>query len=118
MFTITKVVAAALTFGVVRAIPQTQAAQLISVSSTPPAPSSTPDIFNDLLTAPTAVKRFQRLLVDGAQKLITGDALRKMIVFPFDPATAPPSGTTGGVAVAAVSIHNALQAATISPFSL
>jgi hypothetical protein len=101
MFTITQIVIAALAIGAVQALPQPQAAQPSAVSSAPPAPASTPDIFDDLLTAPTAVKRFQRLIVDGAQKLITGDALRKMIVFPFDSATPPPNDSTGGVAVAA-----------------
>jgi hypothetical protein len=109
MFTITKVIVAAIALGAVQALPQSQTYQPSAVSSAPPAPTSTPDIFDDLLTAPTAIKRFQRLLVDGAQKLITGDALRKMIVFPFDPATPPPNGTTGGVTVAAVSHHHPLS---------
>jgi hypothetical protein len=104
MFTVTKVVIAAVALGAVQAFPQSHVYQPSAVSSAPPAPTSTPDIFDDLLTAPTAVKRFQRLLVDGAQKLITGEALRKMIVFTFNPDTTPPANSTGGVLAAAVSL--------------
>jgi hypothetical protein len=56
----------------------------------------------DLLSAPTAIQRFQRLLVKGG-RLLTGDALKRLIVFDFNGAQ-PTGGAKGGVSKAAVSI--------------
>jgi hypothetical protein len=56
----------------------------------------------DLLSAPTAIKRFQRLLVHD-DKLLTGDALRKRTVFDFNGAQ-PANGARGGAAKAAVGL--------------
>ncbi|KAF2633133.1 RmlC-like cupin, partial [Macroventuria anomochaeta] len=50
-------------------------------------------------SAPTAIKRFQRLLVQGGS-LLTGDALRRLIVFDFNGAQ-PVSGALGGATKAA-----------------
>jgi hypothetical protein len=109
MFTVTKVVVAALTLGAVQALPQSQGYPTPSVTTasassvSPPAATSSLDLlFDDLFTAPTAIKRFQRLLTQG-QTLFTGDVLRKLIVFTFDRNTPPPEGAKGGVAVSAVS---------------
>ena len=109
MFTITKVIVASLALGAVQALPQRLGARQDMVASAssaaPAAPSSTPDIFDDLLTAPTAIKRFQRLLTTGPSndaELLTGDALRNATVFTF---TKPAKKSTpGGTAVAAVSL--------------
>ncbi|CAI9637807.1 spherulin-1b precursor [Alternaria burnsii] len=106
MFTITKVIVASLALGAVQALPQRLGARQDMVASAssaaPAAPSSTPDIFDDLLTAPTAIKRFQRLLTTGPSndaELLTGDALRNATVFTF---TKPAKKSTpGGTAVAA-----------------
>ena len=110
MFTITKVIVASLALGAVQALPQRLGARQDMVASAssaaPAAPSSTPDIFDDLLTAPTAVKRFQKLLTTGPSdnaELLTGTDLRKATVFTFSNTTTPPKNSTGGVAVAAVS---------------
>jgi hypothetical protein len=107
MFTVTKVVVAALTLGAVQALPQSQGYPTPSVTTasassvSPPAATSSLDLlFDDLFTAPTAIKRFQRLLTQG-QTLFTGDVLRKLIVFTFDRNTPPPEGAKGGVAVSA-----------------
>lgn len=107
MFTITKVVVAALTLGAAQALPPSQsypsgyAPSAASTYAAPPAQTSSQDyLFDDLFTAPTAIKRFQRLLTQG-QTLLTGDALRKLVVFTFDRNTPPPMGAKGGVAVAA-----------------
>ena len=59
-------------------------------------------LVNDLLSAPTAIKRFQRLLVQGGS-LVTGEALRKLIVFDFNGAQ-PANGALGGAAKSAVRI--------------
>ncbi|KAF9690411.1 hypothetical protein EKO04_011608 [Ascochyta lentis] len=56
-------------------------------------------LFRDLLEAPTAVKRFQRLLVNN-RSLFTGDALRKLTVFDFNNAQ-PAKGAKGSAAKAA-----------------
>jgi len=108
MFTITNIVVASLALGAVQALPQHIHARQDNATSTPAAPAapvSTPDIFDDLLTAPTAIKRFQRLLTVGegpeGPELLKGDDLRKATVFTFDRNMAPPPGAEGGVAVAA-----------------
>ena len=85
----------------------------VSTQPTPlPASSSTttltststrdasPQLFQDILSAPTVIKRFQRLLVQGGS-LLTGDALRRLIVFDFNGAQ-PASGALGGAAKATV----------------
>jgi hypothetical protein len=110
MFTITNIVVASLALGAVQALPQhiqaRQAGNATSTPAAPAAPASTPDIFDDLLTAPTAIKRFQRLLTVGTgpdgPELLAGDDLRKATVFTFDRNTKPAPGAEGGVAVAAV----------------
>ena len=111
MFTITNIDVASLALGAVQALPQHIHARQDNATSTPAAPAapaSTPDIFDDLLTAPTAIKRFQRLLTVGegpeGPELLKGDDLRKATVFTFDRNMAPPPGAEGGVAVAAVSL--------------
>ena len=74
-----------------------------------PLSSATDDqtqLFRDLFTAPTAIKRFQRLLVQG-QTLLTGDALRALTVFSFNGAT-PAPGAKGG----------ALKSANIETFPI
>lgn len=106
MFTVTKVIVAALAiFNAVNALPQPQAAQASSTSTAPAAPAPTEDqaqLFRDLFSAPTAIKRFQRLLTQG-ETLLTGDALRKLTVFSFNGAT-PATGAKGGATKSAVSL--------------
>lgn len=107
MFTISKVLVAALaTLSAVNALPQPQAAQpsASTTSAAPAAPAPTEEqaqLFRDLFTAPTAIKRFQRLLVQG-ETLLTGAALRKFTVFDFNGAV-PAKGAAGGATKAAVS---------------
>src|SRR5690242_18467122 len=83
----------------------------LSAVSAAPAPQATPapapaapapqaDLFRDLLTAPTVVQRFKRLLVQG-EELLSGEALRKLTVFDFNGAT-PAAGAQGGATKAAV----------------
>lgn len=73
-----------------------------STASAQPTPSvdANTQLVRDVLSAPTAIERFQRLLVQGSS-LLTGDALRKIIVFDFEGAQ-PASGALGGAAKAAV----------------
>jgi hypothetical protein len=111
MFTITKIFVASLALGAVQALPQRLGARqdmiASSTSAAPAAPSSTPVDFGGLLTAPTAIKRFQQLLTQGEgddRELINAKDLRKMTVFTFDNKTVPPKNSLGGVAVAAVSL--------------
>ena len=93
MFNINKLIVLAIaTLGSVQALPAPS-----STSSAPAAPTPTnyqAKLFRDLFTAPTAIKRFQRLLTkDGA--LLTGDALKKLIVFSFNDATPAPNAEGG-----------------------
>ncbi|KAF1942449.1 RmlC-like cupin [Clathrospora elynae] len=108
-FTITKAVFAALALGsAVHALPQAQPSPTPN-SAVPAAPAAAEDqsqLFRDLFTAPTAIKRFQRLLTQG-QTLFTGETLRKLIVFDFNGAV-PAAGSKGG----------ATKAATIETFPI
>ena len=112
MLTITNIVVAALALGAVQALPQAKPSQSASdayattTSAAPPAATPTDNqaqLFRDLFTAPTAIKRFQRLLTNGGQTLFTGDALRKMVVFPFDSGAPTANSPKNGALVAAVS---------------
>ena len=74
-----------------------------STTAAGPAAAADPNaqLFGDLFSAPTAIKRFQRLLVQGGS-LLTGEALRKLIVFDFNGAQ-PAGGALGGAVKSAVS---------------
>jgi hypothetical protein len=70
-------------------------------ASRPAATADADELFRDLSSAPTAIERFRRLLVEcGA--LRTGEALEKLIVFDFN-GPEPASGAMGGAVKAAVS---------------
>lgn len=89
MISITKfIVVAIATFGSVQALPQ-------GLTPAPPAPTDDKaQLFRDLFTAPTAIKRFQRLLTQG-ETLLTGSALQKLTVFSFNNATPAPNAKGG-----------------------
>jgi hypothetical protein len=116
MVTITKTLVAAIAVTSVSALPQassTLATMATSSSAivTPLAAAASPDpevqaaLFRDLFSAPTAIKRFQRLLTAKGQELLSGDALRNLIVFNFNGAT-PAKGALGGATKAAVSFFS------------
>lgn len=67
-------------------------------------------LFRDLLAAPTTVKRFQRLLGNG-ETILTGDALKKLVVFPFTPPASAPNAN-GGASKAAVRPEATLRVLT------
>ena len=71
-----------------------------STSTSTSTRDASPQLFQDIFSAPTAIKRFQRLLVQGGS-LLAGDALRRLIVFDFNGAQ-PASGALGGAAKATV----------------
>jgi hypothetical protein len=103
MFGLIKIAILALAASV-QALPQSMPS---STSSAPAAPTeSQAYLFRDLFTAPTAIKRFQRLLVQG-DSLLTGPALRALTVFSFNGAS-PATNATGG----------ALKAANIETFPI
>ena len=73
---------------------------LTSTSTSTSTRDASPQLFQDIFSAPTVIKRFQRLLVQGGS-LLTGDALRRLIVFDFNGAQ-PANGALGGAAKATV----------------
>jgi hypothetical protein len=73
-----------------------------STSTSTSTRDASPQLFQDIFSAPTVIKRFQRLLVQGGS-LLAGDALRRLIVFDFNGAQ-PASGALGGAAKATVRI--------------
>ena len=101
--TLTTLLAGLATFSVVQAQPHSQSCTTSTTAQ--PAPTAAADqqqqLFRDLLEAPTAIKRFQRLLVNNGS-LLTGDALRQLTVFDFNNAQ-PANGAKGGATKAAVS---------------
>lgn len=116
MVAITQVLVAGLLTLAVQARPQPQAAQpsVTPTLAAVPAPSAAaPAPSQDdkdklaalLLTAPSALQRFKRLLTSGGA-LLTGDALKKLVVFDFN--AAKPTGD-GGRVIAAVRFPNPLQ---------
>ncbi|KAF2795463.1 RmlC-like cupin [Melanomma pulvis-pyrius CBS 109.77] len=77
----------------------------VEPTSAPPAPSTPPpadnsQLFRDLFSAPTAIKRFQRLLTTKGESLLTGEALKALVVFDFNNAK-PAPGAKGGATKAA-----------------
>ena len=112
MVAISKSILAAIAVSAVQAHPQPT---LTTVATPSPANATasvapTPDpevqkaLFLDLFTAPTAIKRFQRLLTAKGQSLLSGDALRSLIVFDFNGAK-PAKGALGGATKAAVRLQ-------------
>ncbi|KAF1963545.1 RmlC-like cupin [Byssothecium circinans] len=109
MVTITKALIAGLAIGAANAYPspaESASSAKASASATATstgAPAATPDpeaqaqLFQDLFTAPTAVKRFQRLLSNdkNGDTLLTGESLKAMTVFNFNGAK-PNANATGG----------------------
>jgi len=113
MFTISKVLVAALAIGAVQALPQPQNAQPSSTPA-PAPPTDNAALFRDLLTAPTAIKRFQRLLTSGGEALLTGDALKKLTVFSFNGATPAPNAKGGATKAANIETFPILTGLGIS----
>lgn len=98
---ITKVLVAALAFGAAQALPNpVQPSQSISSvaaassASTVASPAATPvdntALIIELETAPTAIRRFQKLLTAAGQKLLSVAELQKIVVFDFNGATPNP----------------------------
>ncbi|KAF2802027.1 RmlC-like cupin [Mytilinidion resinicola] len=98
-FSIISVLVAALALGGVSALP-TEFKR--ANNSTPPAVVDNTQLLIDIVQAPTAIKKFQKILtVDGAgEELLSGDALKARVVFDFNGAT-PATGATGGALKAA-----------------
>ena len=89
---LTKVLVSALAFGAVNALPQPKARQAAPVDNT--------SLLADLITTPTHVKRYRKVLTDDSGKLLTGDALAKAATYDFNTNTIPVVGSNGGSAAA------------------
>jgi hypothetical protein len=85
----------------IHAFPQPQASQLAAPSVA--APIATKAVSASDLGFLSAVARFQRLLTEDGEgeKLLTGEDLKKQIVFPFSPPAETDATPDGGVTVAA-----------------
>ncbi|KAF2195518.1 spherulin-1B precursor [Zopfia rhizophila CBS 207.26] len=100
---ITKVLIGALAaVGSAQAYPQQSSGFATSVipsaTATGATPAPTQDnsaLLRDLFTAPTAIKRFQRLLTAAGEKLLSAEELKKLVVFDFNNAQ-PNPGAKGG----------------------
>ncbi|OCK74656.1 RmlC-like cupin [Lepidopterella palustris CBS 459.81] len=107
-FIFTKIVVAALAVGAAQAYPNAPYALTPTTFSTLVAPSTAPiatpvdntALIIELETAPTAIKRFQRLLTAAGEKLLSVADLQKFVVFDFNGAV-PAPGSKGGAAKAA-----------------
>ncbi|KAH8689233.1 RmlC-like cupin domain-containing protein [Phaeosphaeriaceae sp. PMI808] len=103
------IVAGLMTLGAVQALPQA-----VQPSATPtPSADSNAQLFRDLFTAPTAIKRFQRLLVKG-ETLLTGEALKKFTVFSFNDAKPAPNAKGGATKAANIETFPILTGLGIS----
>lgn len=105
MSSITKVLIGALaTLSVVSALPQSgyQNNQPTTLSTaTPPAATVNNDpLIAELRVKSTAIKRFQRLLTNGGEKLLSEEEVKKQTVFDFNNAQ-PAPGAKGGATKAA-----------------
>jgi hypothetical protein len=113
MINITKfIVVAIATFGSVQALPQ-GIAPTSTAAATPAPTDDQAQLFRDLFTAPTAIKRFQRLLTQG-ETLLTGEALKKLTVFSFNDATPAPNAKGGATKAANIETFPILTGLGIS----
>jgi hypothetical protein len=106
MSTLLKAIVIALAAGVSALPASGSSASSTSATSATPSPSATPNtkaLFEDLFTTPSAIGRFQLLLVDPTSgNLLSGDALRSQIVFDYNNGAALDPGDTAGKITAAV----------------
>jgi hypothetical protein len=89
---ISKTLIAALAFGAINALPQPKAI------TSRAEPTDNTDLIASILTAPTTIKGFRKILTNG-QSLLSGDDLVKATVFDFNDnpaATIPIPGSQGG----------------------
>jgi hypothetical protein len=102
MVAITQFLVAGLMTVAVQALPQPQAAQPTASSAAAPA-ATKKAISAAELASLAAIPRFQKLLTEGGEgkTLLTGDDLKKQIVFPFSPPARTDASPKGGVAVSA-----------------
>ncbi|KAF3032179.1 hypothetical protein E8E12_003629 [Didymella heteroderae] len=110
MFSLTKIAILALAASV-HALPQSMPSS--TSTPAPPAPTDQAALFRDLFTAPTAIKRFQRLLVQG-DALLTGPALKALTVFNFNGATPAPDAKGGATKAANIETFPILTGLGIS----
>jgi hypothetical protein len=102
MITITKMLVVAITaLSSVGALPQPIPSTTLTTIPTPAPTADQAQLFRDLLTAPTAIKRFQRLLTSSSA-LLTGDALKKLTIFSFNNATPAPNSQGGATKAATI----------------
>ncbi|KAF2259045.1 hypothetical protein CC78DRAFT_621326 [Lojkania enalia] len=90
--TISKAFVAALAFGAVYALPQSR-----TPAPRAAAPSDNTELIADLVTDPTVIKRYRRLLTDAGQQLLSGEDLAKATIFDFQKDPIPVRGSQGGV---------------------
>ncbi|KAF9696859.1 hypothetical protein EKO04_005228 [Ascochyta lentis] len=115
MINITKlVVVAVAAFGSAQALPRGMASSSTAPAPAAPAPTDKQAyLFRDLFTAPTAVKRFQRLLTQD-ETLLTGEDLKNLTVFSFNNAMPAPNATGGATKAANIETFPILTGLGIS----
>lgn len=94
--TLAKCFIASLAFGAATALPQFDKRA---------DPIDNDALLADLITTPSQIKRFQKLLTDGGQSLLTGDGLTKQTVFDFNEVTFPTPGGGQGAGATSVSVN-------------
>ncbi|KAH8827304.1 spherulin-1B precursor [Flagelloscypha sp. PMI_526] len=112
MLSITSIVITALASIVsVQALPASRA-----VSQPPPVPlvSGAAGIASGLITQPSVVDRFKKLLTDSSGNLLTGDALRQLTVFDFNNQKVADGAKGGSILLATVDNFPILQGLGIS----
>jgi hypothetical protein len=103
MSTLLKAIIIAFAAGAFALPASNSSASSTSVAPAPAATSNTKALFEDLFTAPSALDRFKRLLVDPASgNLLSGDALRSQIVFDYNGGALLDPGDKAGKITAAV----------------
>jgi hypothetical protein len=88
--TISKAIVVALAFGSVQALPALDPRQSESATDNT-------ELLGKLITDPSAIKRFQRLLTVDGKQLISKEDLVKATTFDFNKDTFPTPASQGGV---------------------
>lgn len=114
MTSISKIILTLAALGGVHALPQapyptSDAVAIPTSTATPPTPppANNDDLIAQLLTKPTAIKRFKQLLTDG-EKLLGEEEIKQQTVFDFNNAQ-PNPGAKGGATKSAVSFIHPLH---------